>query len=65
MANNGTVLTRLIHEFNFEPILGTSTKGIYAYFAGLVTTNRSKLNQNLIDKSVPKNGLTKKDKNSK
>ena len=40
-------LTRIIHEFNFETILGTRPKVIYAYFAGLVTTNRSKLNQNL------------------
>lgn len=40
-------LTRIIHEINFESILGTSLKGIYVYFAGLVTTNRSKLTQNL------------------
>ena len=40
-------LDRIIHEINFEAILGTSLKGIYVYFAGLVTTNRSKLTQNL------------------
>jgi len=40
-------LARIIHEINFEAILGTSLKGIYLYFAGLVTTNRSKLTQNL------------------
>jgi hypothetical protein len=50
-------VTRIINEFNFEAILGTSTKGIYAYFAVLVTTNRSKLNQNLIKSIVPKNGV--------
>jgi len=42
-----TILAWIIHEINFEAILGTSLKGIYVYFAGLVTTNRSKLTQNL------------------
>ncbi len=28
-------LTRFIHEFNFEAILGTCPEGIYAYFKGL------------------------------
>ena len=40
-------LAPIIYEINFEAILGTSFKGIYAYFAELVTENRSKLIQNL------------------
>jgi len=52
-------LARIIHEFNFESILGTRPKVIYAYFAGIVTTNRSKFNQNLAQLSVPKFGVLK------
>ncbi|WP_240612587.1 helix-turn-helix domain-containing protein [Brumimicrobium salinarum] len=52
-------ITRIIHAFNFKSILGTRPKVIYAYFSGLVTTNRSKLNQNLTNTQIPKNGFLK------
>jgi len=51
------ILTHFIHEFNFESILGTRPKGIFSYFRGLVTKNRSKLNQNLAKLMIPKIGL--------
>jgi len=53
------LLTQIIHEINFEAILGTSLKVIYVYFAGLVTTNRTKLTQNLSTILTPKLGVFK------
>ncbi len=50
-------LTRTIHEFSFEYILGTSLEGIFSYFEGFVTQNISKLNQNLNNSIVPKTGV--------